>query len=241
MQNLKQYLVYSRPGRGETEGKPPLLTLAQVISIAYQVAQGMEHISDLRFVHKDLAARSVLLDENLTAKVASLSLQNSPFLNEYARSLSPCPLRHGLTTPCRYYVYHNLTCPLRWMPAEALLDDEWSMKSDVWSFGVFLWSLLSSRLLGKGMQGEGGCRELVSVGELPYVTASNDEVIEGLKDDSLRLSVPAFLPGPGVEPVPTPEPLLRLLKRTWKGSPRDRPTFTELRDVLGALHVETNC
>ena len=201
--NLKRYLVFSRPGRGEPgPQKPPLLTIPQIIHIAYQVAQGMEHISDLRFTHKDLAARNVLLDESLSAKVGSLSLQTE-FVSEY-------------------YVYRQTTLPLRWMPAEALLDDEWSMKSDVWSFGCLLWELLSS-------------------GELPYCHASNDDVIEGLKAGSLHLALPPGAAGMEGASKSVLAALAALLSSCWAPDPRQRPTFTHLRDSIGTLHLETNC
>ena len=43
-----------------------------------------------------------------------------------------------------YFLYRNRRIPLRWMPAKAVFDDEYSVKTDVWSFGVLLFELLTS-------------------------------------------------------------------------------------------------
>lgn len=150
----------------------------------------MEHLTNHRFVHKDLAARNVLLSPDLQAKITHLSLSNDQFVNEY-------------------YTYHNVVKPLRWMPEEAFLDDDFSMKSDVWSFGVFVW-------------------ELYTVGELPYQIFNNDQVIEKMKGRELQLTTPPYVP-----------PLIRdLLLQCWSISPKDRPTYVEIRETFERLHVE---
>lgn len=151
----------------------------------------MEYLSDTRSIHKDLAARNVLLSPHYVAKITHLSLSENQFASEY-------------------FSYQNRTVPIRWMPSEALFEDEWSMKSDVWSFGVFVW-------------------ELYTVGELPYVTMSNDEVAEALKQGDLRL-----LPPPNA-----PSVIRELMLKCSSTDPRRRPTFTEIRETFGQLHVDS--
>lgn len=60
-----------------------------------------------------------------------------------------------------YYHFRQAWIPLRWMPPEAVLEDEFSTKSDVWSFGVLMW-------------------EVFMQGELPYTSMADDEVLAGM-------------------------------------------------------------
>ncbi|KRZ73843.1 Inactive tyrosine-protein kinase 7, partial [Trichinella papuae] len=195
--NLKHYLQASRHYKSPVSllqaSYPPPLTSSQIFSIVYQVAEAMQHISDRRFVHKDLAARNVLLSSKYFVKVTHLSLSNDQFLAEY-------------------YTYRNLVLPLRWMPDEALFDDDWSVKSDVWSFGVFIW-------------------ELLTMGELPYQACSNDEVIECLKCRQLKLALPTG---------PIPSILRKLVADCMAVNPKDRPLFSEIRDRLAMLSLSSS-
>lgn len=151
----------------------------------------MEYLTDSRSIHKDLAARNVLLSPNYVAKITHLSLSENQFASEY-------------------FSYQNRIVPVRWMPAEALFEDEWSMKSDVWSFGVFVW-------------------ELYTVGDLPYINLSNDDVVESLKRGDIRL-----LP---LQNAPTV--VRELVLKCTSADPRKRPTFTEIREIFGQLHVDS--
>lgn len=59
-----------------------------------------------------------------------------------------------------YYHFRQAWIPLRWMPPEAVLEDEFSTKSDVWSFGVLMW-------------------EVFTHGEMPHAKLADDEVLAG--------------------------------------------------------------
>lgn len=59
-----------------------------------------------------------------------------------------------------YYHYRQVWIPLRWMPTEAVFENDFSTKSDVWAFGVLMW-------------------EVFNHGELPYTKLSDNEVLEG--------------------------------------------------------------
>lgn len=103
----------------ERNVKIPPLTLSQKVTMCSQVALGMEHLSNYRYIHKDLAARNVLLTSTLDLKIANLGLCQDVYAGEYF------PMR-------------NKRLPLRWLPPEVILEDAYSTKSDVWAFGVLV-------------------------------------------------------------------------------------------------------
>lgn len=65
-------------------------------------------------------------------------------------------------THSEYYHYRQSWIPLRWLPSEAVCEDDFSTKTDVWSFGVLMW-------------------EVFSFGEMPYADLTDDKVLEGMK------------------------------------------------------------
>uniref|UniRef100_A0AAY4EHC3 Protein tyrosine kinase 7 (inactive) n=1 Tax=Denticeps clupeoides TaxID=299321 RepID=A0AAY4EHC3_9TELE len=183
--DLKQFVRISK-GRDEKMKSQALSTKTKV-SLCMQVAQGMEHLSNQRFVHRDLAARNCMISDQRHVKVSALGLSKDVYKSEY-------------------YHYRQAWIPLRWMPTEAVFEDDFSTKSDVWSFGVLMW-------------------EVFSYGELPYTKLSNDQVLEGLQSGKLKL--------PPLDCCPFE--LHRLLEQCWAPSPKERPTFSELVHALANL------
>lgn len=161
-----------------------------------QIALGMEHISNHRCVHKDLAARNVLLTSRLELKISSLTLCRDVYSSEY-------------------YPHAQNLIPLRWMPPEAILEDDYTTKSDVWSYGVFVW-------------------EVFHLGDLPHKMKSDDEVLKSLKmgDASLEISEQC------------PPEIIDLIRRCTAEGPRDRPLFSEIcitvSELLSHSHMNMN-
>lgn len=155
--------------------------LSLQVSICAQVAHGMDHLSRQRFVHKDLAARNCLISGQRHVKISSLSLSQDVysrletllFLCVHCSECSTAPFcvqLHVLQQLClclimclcfsEYYHYRQAWIPLRWLPAESVFENNFSAKSDVWAFGVLMW-------------------EVFSLGELPYNSLNDDNVMEG--------------------------------------------------------------
>jgi PTK7 protein tyrosine kinase 7 len=85
------------------------------------------------------------------------------------------------------------------MPYEAVFEDEYSTKSDIWSFAVLVW-------------------EMLHAGEQPFSKHTDDAILTMLRTRELLWKPSKSLP----------EPLQAILRSCWADSPRDRPTFSEL-------------
>ncbi|XP_038046577.1 inactive tyrosine-protein kinase 7-like [Patiria miniata] len=177
--DLKQYLHATR-GENGTTNVPPPFTLAQKLDVINQVAMGMEHLASHRFIHGDFAARNCLLSPAMETKVSLMSVSRDLYRAEY-------------------HEYKQKLVPVRWMPAEAIFEDELSTKSDVWAYGVFVW-------------------EVFAQGELPYKTLDNDALMRALLDGNLTLETPAG----------TPDEVEILMHRCWAESAKERYSFSDI-------------
>ncbi|CAH0388728.1 unnamed protein product [Bemisia tabaci] len=123
--DLKQFLLATRKDH-PTAGKPrpPPLSVPQILSMAHQVALGMEHLTNHRLLHKDLAARNCLIVSNLSVKISLSSLSVDTYSSEY-------------------FKFHNQLIPLRWMPPEAVFESDYSMKSDTYSYACLVWEMFT--------------------------------------------------------------------------------------------------
>ena len=97
---------------------------------AHDIAKGMEFLSKSKIMHGDLAARNVMLDDNLiqpgrlVAKVADFGLSKQLDYEKYEKET-------------RVYV------PWKWMAIEYLQTGCLTITSDVWSYGVLLWEVMA--------------------------------------------------------------------------------------------------
>ncbi|XP_078703957.1 uncharacterized protein LOC144928985 [Branchiostoma floridae x Branchiostoma belcheri] len=89
------------------------------------VCCGLEHLASQRLVHRDIAARNILICGKGTAKIADFGLARDTYAVGYHRQ------ERG-----------NELLPLKWMAPEGLKNEAmFTHKSDVWSFGVLLWEV----------------------------------------------------------------------------------------------------
>ncbi|RWS25695.1 inactive tyrosine-protein kinase 7-like protein, partial [Leptotrombidium deliense] len=178
--DLKQFLLATRKENTRRGLKPNPLTISEIISIGQQIASGMEHLTSNRFVHKDLATRNCLITSNLDVKISSTSLSKDTYSAEYVS-------------------HRNRDVSARWAPHEAVFEDEWSAKSDVWSYGVLLW-------------------EIFNQAELPFADKSDDLVLRQLQAKQLRLTTTSN----------ASEEMQRIMNSCWNESPRNRPEFAQI-------------
>ncbi|XP_053603646.1 tyrosine kinase receptor Cad96Ca isoform X2 [Plodia interpunctella] len=186
---LQQFLRDSRAERhyGNTHGGSQFLTSRDLTHFAFQVARGMDFLSSKGIIHRDLAARNVLITEERTCKVADFG---------FARDV-------GGT-----HVYERKSdgrLPIRWMAPESLYDDIFSVKSDIWSFGVLLW-------------------EIVTLGSTPYPGLSAGDVMRKVRD-GYRLEKPEHCR----------RELYNIMYYCWEAEPPGRPDFKEVVAMLEKL------
>ncbi|XP_046552241.1 tyrosine-protein kinase receptor Tie-1-like [Haliotis rubra] len=170
------------------------LTSKQLTMFAYQIAKGLRHLHRNRIIHRDVAARNVLLFDNLLCKVADLGL---------ARHLSD-------SDGDVYETKSEGPLPVRWMAPESLRDRIYSYKSDVWSYGILLW-------------------EIVTLGGSPYQGRSAHKVVQDVLNGQ-TMSRPDHC---------APE-LFSLMNECWRQDPESRPDFDVLSRNLDTLLEESS-
>lgn len=191
---LQTYLRESRVERsyGNLHGSSKHLTSRDLTSFAYQVAKGMEYLSSKGIIHRDLAARNILVGENKTCKVADFG---------FARDV--------ITS----HVYERKSegrLPIRWMAPESLYDNIFTTKTDVWSFGILMW-------------------EIVTLGSTPYPGLAAAEVMRRVRD-GYRLEKPEHCK----------REMYNIMYYCWDPDPNERPSFSELTCLLDKLLVSEN-
>ena len=169
----KSLLEYLRGEGRSTE-------LPQLIDMASQVAAGMAYLEEQNIIHEDLAARSILVGENLICKVAKFEL---------ARIIDED-------------FYEVAKCPIKWAALETIFYTRLTTRSNVWSFGIFLY-------------------EIITYGRFPYPGMTNKQVVEALQQ-GYRMP----------QPPQCPYKLYNIMLACWQKEPANRPTFETLQWLL---------
>jgi serine/threonine protein kinase len=134
--DLKSYLRLCRPTEPEATRKA-VLTLLDISVIIEKVCSAMKHLESLSVIHRDIAARNVLVGTAPTdVKLGDLGAARSVF-----------------RVADREYSATSEHMPARWMAPESLKTATFSSKTDVWGFGVLCWEISSLAQTPYGMMG----------------------------------------------------------------------------------------
>ncbi|XP_070995603.1 proto-oncogene tyrosine-protein kinase Yrk-like isoform X3 [Oncorhynchus clarkii lewisi] len=165
------------------DGEGGNLKLPQLVDMAAQIAAGMAYIERMNYIHRDLRAANILVGENLVCKIADFGLARLIEDNEYTA-------RQGAKFP------------IKWTAPEAALYGRFTIKSDVWSFGILL-------------------TELITKGRVPYPGMNNREVLEQV-ERGYRMPCA----------VGCPASLHELMVQCWRREADERHTFEYLQGFL---------
>ncbi|XP_039216002.1 tyrosine-protein kinase RYK isoform X1 [Crotalus tigris] len=184
--NLKLFL---RQCKLVEANNPQAISQQDLVHMAIQIACGMSYLARREVIHKDLAARNCVIDDALQVKITDNALSRDLFPMDY------------------HCLGDNENRPVRWMALESLVNNEFSGASDVWSFGVTLW-------------------ELMTLGQTPYVDIDPFEMAAYLKD-GYRIA----------QPINCPDELFAVMACCWALDPEERPKFQQLVQCLTEFHA----
>ena len=170
-------LEYLRGGDGRSL-KPP-----QLIDMGAQVAAGMAYLEGKDYIHRNLTTRNILLNEYLLCKISDFTCAKELKLDDHGIYNAPAGERF----------------PIKWTAPEAAVYRRFTIKSDVWSFGVLLW-------------------ELITYGRFPYPGMNNTQVLEAIQT-GYRMPCP----------MGCPEQLYKIMRECWRDDAYSRPTFEILQ------------
>uniref|UniRef100_A0A7N6BFT3 receptor protein-tyrosine kinase n=1 Tax=Anabas testudineus TaxID=64144 RepID=A0A7N6BFT3_ANATE len=165
-------------------------TVIQLVGMMRGISAGMKYLSEMNYVHRDLAARNILVNSNLVCKVSDFGL--SRYLQDDTSDPSYTSSLGG-------------KIPVRWTAPEAIAYRKFTSASDVWSYGIVMW-------------------EVMSFGERPYWDMSNQDVINAIEQD-YRLP----------PPMDCPSALHQLMLDCWQKDRNVRPRFTDIVGTLDKM------
>nr|CAB96180.1 receptor tyrosine kinase [Drosophila melanogaster] len=201
--SLRSYLRLSRKiecaGVDFADGVEPV-NVKMVLTFAWQICKGMAYLSELKLVHRDLAARNVLLADGKICKISDFGLTRDVYEDD------------------AYLKRSRDRVPVKWMAPESLADHVYTSKSDVWSFGVLCW-------------------ELITLGASPYPGIAPQNLWSLLKT-GYRMD----------RPENCSEAVYSIVRTCWADEPNGRPSFkflaSEFEKLLGNnakyIDLETN-
>ncbi|KAK2913191.1 hypothetical protein QQF64_031162 [Cirrhinus molitorella] len=168
-----------------------------LVNWAVQIAQGMQYLHNeaiVPVIHRDLKSNNILLAEPVEKdSIEGKTLKITDF---------------GLAREWHKTTKMSTAGTYAWMAPEVIKSSTFSKGSDVWSYGVLLWELLT--------------------GEAPYRGIDGLAVAYGVAVNKLTLPIPSTCP----------EPFAQLMSECWDQDPHRRPSFSSILQQLTALEEQ---
>uniref|UniRef100_A0A8C2UFR1 receptor protein-tyrosine kinase n=1 Tax=Coturnix japonica TaxID=93934 RepID=A0A8C2UFR1_COTJA len=168
-----------------------VLTFEDLLCFACQVAKGMEFLESKSCIHRDLAARNILVTHGKVMKICDFGLARD------------------VVNDSNYIVRGNVRLPVKWMAPESLFEGMYTLKSDVWSYGILLW-------------------EIFSLGVNPYPGIQVDANFYKLIKSGFKMDRPYY----------ATRHIYYVMQSCWALDSRRRPTFSQLVSSLACQLVE---
>uniref|UniRef100_A0A8C3Y425 receptor protein-tyrosine kinase n=1 Tax=Catharus ustulatus TaxID=91951 RepID=A0A8C3Y425_CATUS len=168
-----------------------VLTFEDLLCFSYQVAKGMEFLESKSCIHRDLAARNILVTHGKVVKICDFGLARD------------------VMNDSNYIVRGNARLPVKWMAPESLFERTYTMKSDVWSYGILLW-------------------EIFSLGVNPYPGIQVDTNFYKLIQSGFKMDQPYY----------ATKDVYCMMQSCWALDSRKRPSFSCLVSSLASQLAE---
>ncbi|CAG7824897.1 unnamed protein product [Allacma fusca] len=175
--------VYNKPDVTNTmEENQNQVTTLTMLHWSDQIATAMVYLQSEKLVHGDLSASNVFLFPENHIKISDVSSWRKEFERDY------------------YFAKFKPPPKWRWMAIELLRSKKFTLKTDMWAFGVTLW-------------------EIFSLGEDPHPGIKWSPDFVAMLEKGYRMDKPAFA---------TPD-MYQVLLRCWYRYPNDRLNFVQMK------------
>uniref|UniRef100_A0A7I4YVI0 receptor protein-tyrosine kinase n=1 Tax=Haemonchus contortus TaxID=6289 RepID=A0A7I4YVI0_HAECO len=164
----------------------------EFLNFGWQIAQGMCYLGQKNIIHRDLAARNILIagtDGVKNAKISDFGL--------------------SLTTEGESPLSASGRLPIKWLAIECLQRELFSVKSDVWSYGIVLFEMYS--------MGERPFEDIEPLNLIPHLEAGNRPR----------------------RPLLATDKIAEVMTRCWDKVPGKRPSFEEISYIFTGLLEES--
>jgi len=177
--------------------KEDTIEVGQRLKMCHEAALGMAYLHSKSCIHRDLAARNCLLTGGIpnTLKISDFGMSRTPLADEEEAI-------YTVSTTAK-------TIPIRWTAPEALEHLEYTMASDIWSFGILMW-------------------EIFAMGKIPYAGFTNAQVRHNVISRGERLS----------QPDECPDAAYGVMMSTWHKAHTDRPLMKNLCVELDGIKAK---
>ncbi|EMP39554.1 Mitogen-activated protein kinase kinase kinase 9 [Chelonia mydas] len=165
-----------------------------LVNWAVQIVRGMNYLHDeaiVPIIHRDLKSSNILILEKV---------ENGDLSNKILKITD-----FGLAREWHKTTKMSAAGTYAWMAPEVIRSSMFSKGSDVWSYGVLLWELLT--------------------GEVPFRGIDGLAVAYGVAMNKLALPIPSTCP----------EPFAKLMEDCWNSDPHSRPSFANILDQLTTI------